>query len=111
MKIQHQLSRSEYIDCISRYPKDIHARYEMGEILGKGGYATGKIGWSLLAPQVSVAYVMYAARLDVGAWLVVPWTARIVKSPSPPAFRGKVRSFMVSVAIESFSFFCECVPS
>jgi hypothetical protein len=41
MKTHHQLSRSEYIDGINRYPKDINARYEIGEILGKGGYATG----------------------------------------------------------------------
>lgn len=41
MKTSHQLSRTEYIDAINKYPKTIEARYEVGEVLGKGGYATG----------------------------------------------------------------------
>lgn len=43
MKMQHQLTRSEYIEAMNRYPRDISARYELGEILGRGGYAVGKL--------------------------------------------------------------------
>lgn len=42
MKTKQPLSRTEYIDSISKYPKTVEARYELSEILGKGGYAIGK---------------------------------------------------------------------
>ena len=43
MKVQHQLSRSEYIEAMNnKYPKEVEARYTVGEVLGRGGYATGE---------------------------------------------------------------------
>lgn len=44
MKIKHQLTRTEYIDAVSKYPKEVDARYVTGEVLGRGGYATGMFG-------------------------------------------------------------------
>lgn len=44
MKVQHRLSRSEYIETMNnKYPKEVEARYTVGEVLGRGGYATGKL--------------------------------------------------------------------
>jgi hypothetical protein len=48
MKFQHTLSRSEYIDSINKWPMDVSARYDLGQILGRGGYATGECAWYAL---------------------------------------------------------------
>jgi hypothetical protein len=48
MKFQHTLSRSEYIDSINKWPMDVSARYDLGQILGRGGYATGQCAWYAL---------------------------------------------------------------
>ena len=70
MKIQHQLTRSEYIEAMNRYPRDISARYELGEILGRGGYAVGKL--QLIA---SICIAALSLCLTVADLLLVVWSA------------------------------------
>lgn len=41
MKIKHQLTRTEYIEAANKLPREVDARYVRGEVLGRGGYATG----------------------------------------------------------------------
>jgi calcium/calmodulin-dependent protein kinase I len=37
--VKHHLTRSEYIDAANKFPKEIDARYELGDVIGRGGYA------------------------------------------------------------------------
>ena len=63
MKVQHQLSRSEYIEAMNnKYPKEVEARYTVGEVLGRGGYATGE---SLFRSILWIDGLEYESKTDL----------------------------------------------